>query len=490
MHKPANRRQLWSFVGAHLGVWLPWQAFTPGHSTPLDFVAEAFFRPEADVAAWANRSGIKTLGASVLAAVEFFFQPPENPLQARVLAGSEAQAGALYEYWMRWCGTLLAGKVRRGPTRRVTDLDSGRMEILAASQKRVRGPKVQRLFEDELDEIDSDVDTAAAGMIATRAACPARTVYTSTWHRVDGPMAALVEGADGRGVRLHKWNLWESLERCPRGRHDDGRGCAVCALGPPCLAKARQYHGRQDWPVGIAAQACGLYRVDEAVKAYRKVSAATWQAEYLCERPSVEGLVFPEFDPAVHACPAPPAELTVYRAIDWGADVFVCLWVGVDGEGRSYVLDTYCAEGGTLAAHAERIAAHRLREVQATYCDPAGASRNDQTGLSNVQQFARWGIRCTYTTSPRLRDVRNGIGMVRAALAPADGRPRLFYAAGEGNRMFVKAMQSYRNRKVNGIWTDEPADPQEFEHVPDALRYFFVNRSGPRDVRIVGYGAA
>jgi hypothetical protein len=51
-------------------------------------------------------------------------------------------------------------------------------------------------------------------------------------------------------------------------------------------------------------------------------------------------------------------------------------------------------------------------------------------------------------------------------------------------------MQSYRNRKINGVWTDEPADPQEFEHVPDALRYFFVNRIGPRDVRIVGYGAA
>ena len=134
MDKPANRRQLWAFIGAYLGVWLPHRAFTPGHSTPLDFVADGFFDPRVDVAAWAYRSGIKTLGASVLAALEFFFHPGAPGLQARVLAGSEAQAGVLYEYWTRWCGTLLADRVRRGPTRRLTELDTGRMEILATQK--------------------------------------------------------------------------------------------------------------------------------------------------------------------------------------------------------------------------------------------------------------------------------------------------------------------------------------------------------------------
>jgi hypothetical protein len=48
-------------------------------------------------------------------------------------------------------------------------------------------------------------------------------------------------------------------------------------------------------------------------------------------------------------------------------------------------------------------------------------------------------------------------------------------------------MQSYRNRRVNGIWIDQPQDPQEFEHIPDALRYFYVNRArGGRRIDVVG----
>ena len=79
--------------------------------------------------------------------------------------------------------------------------------------------------------------------------------------------------------------------------------------------------------------------------------------------------------------------------------------------------------------------------------------------------------------------------MVRAALEPADGTPMLRFAAHESNRVFVKAMQGYRNRKVNGIWIDQPQDPQEYEHIPDALRYFFVNRSRGQGVEIIAYGA-
>ena len=65
---------------------------------------------------------------------------------------------------------------------------------------------------------------------------------------------------------------------------------------------------------------------------------------------------------------------------------------------------------------------------------------------------------------------------MRAALRPAAGPPRLFYVDHAGNRPFVQAMQNYRNRRVNGVIIDEPQDPQEHEHIPDALRYFFVNR--------------
>ena len=493
---PKTPADLWLKIHEWFGLALAHRPFTPGHSSPFAFLADAFLHPRRDVAAWACRSGGKTLGASILAALEFLFA---DNLQARVLAGSEDQGRFLYEYWLRWCRTVLAHRVQGDVKRLLTRVGHGGFEILAASHRKVRGPKVQRLYEDELDEIDADIDSAAVGMIASAPNLPARTIYTSTWHRIDGTMARLVAGAAESGVHLHKWNLWEAIERCPADRHDAGRGCEKCHLATACRQKARDFHDDPDWPVGIAAEAGGLYAIDDAIKAYRKVSRATWDAEYLCKRPAVQGRVYAEFDEGRHRLGLPPgggdppAEMKIYRSIDWGHGVFVCLWIGEDTDGTAYLLDTYRAEHGTIHQHAEHIKAHRLapaprERIAGTFCDPAGRNRSDQSGRSNVEVFREYGINCTYSLTPAAREVRNGIMLVKAALAPASGRPRFFYLPTAANRIFVKAMQSYRNRRVNGIWTDQPQDPQEFEHIPDALRYFFVNRArGERKIEVVTF---
>ena len=482
-----TRQELWYYIVTQFGVSLPHKVFTPGHSSPFAFVADAFFHPGKDVAAWANRSGIKTLGASILAALEFRFT---QGLQGRVLAGSEAQAKFLYAYWQEWCGGLLADCLNGSVTQHLTRVNGGKFSILAASQKQVRGPKVHRLYEDELDEIPPDIDRSAAGMIASRGGIPGRTVYTSTWQYANGPMAKLVESCPENGVTLHKWNLWESLEQCPQERHDGGKNCEDCPLGPVCLAKAREYHLDPEWPVGIAAETCGLYTIDDAIKSYRKVGTLMWDAEYECKRPSIEGLVYPMFDADTHRCDTPPADLKIYRAIDWGLNVFVCLWIGLDKNGTAYLLDTYRSERATIPQHAKYILAHKLKDARATYCDPAGRNQNDQTGKSDVQVFGGLGIECSFKLSKKLREVHNGLQMVRNALQPASGPPRLFYVPSPANRTFVKAMQSYCNRKVNSIWIDEPQDPQEYEHIPDALRYYFVNRSVSQGIvaRRIGAG--
>ena len=483
---PLRRDELWGLVAGRFGIRLPHRAFTPGHSTPLDFLHDALRRPTADLAAWSCRSGCKTLTASLLTALSFL---RHGRLQARVLSGSEGQAQNLYAYWRRWCDGPLQGLLDEPPTASITRIAGGRLEVLAASHRRVRGPKVQLLLEDELDEIAPDIDIAAAGMIASRPRIPARTVYTSTWHRPDGAMARLVGSAVRGDIRLHRWNLWEAIAACPAERHENGRGCRGCRLGEPCLAAARRLHGPAA-PMGIAAAGTGLYAIDDVIKAYSRVGRSAWDAEYLCNRPSVEGLVYPEFDAAVHARPAPPEPVRLFRSIDWGYGVFVCLWIAEQPCGTATVLDTYMAEEGTLARHAEFIRSHRLGDVEATFCDPAGRSRSDQTGLSNIQVFRRHGIACRYSLASSLRPVAAGVRLVRAALQPASGPPRLFYVPTDANRrLFVTAMQSYRNRRVNGVWIEQPQDPQPHEHIPDALRYYFVNRARACDIQLVGYGA-
>ena len=481
--------QLHGWIFHQTGIRLPDRTFTPGHSSPMAFVADAFFHPDRDVAAWACRSGGKTLGASILALLE---HTASDGLQGRVLSGSEDQAKNLYKYWHKWCRGPLAWRVAGDVKRTETAVGGGLFQILAASQKKVRGGKVQRLYEDELDEIDYDIDQAAAGMIDSRVGMPGRTVYTSTWHHADGPMARLVDGCPGNGVSLHLWDLWEAIEHCPRERHDDGRGCEQCPLGATCVAAARAFHLDAEWRIGIAADANGLYAIDDAVKAIRKVSRSTWDAEYLCLRPSVEGLVYPEFDARIHRCDNPPAHLTIYRAIDWGL-TFACSWIGEDSHGTAYVLDTYQARDGeaTLRQSADYILAHPIQNVKATYCDKAGTARNVQSLKSDIDEFTQWGIPCQWTTSARLTEVLYGIKLVRAMLNPAVGPPKLYYVPTDGNkRHFVKAFQSYHNMQQNGVWIDKPKDPQEHEHVCDEIRYFTINRQAPRGITRVRLGAS
>jgi len=485
---PKTRDELALFVRGHFHVRLPGKPITPGHSTPLEFIWDALSRPGQDMAVWANRGGLKTFSSSVVAAMEFLIE--RGPLHARVLAGSEEQARVLYDYWAMWCKEAIRDRCPAGAGRSVTMLTNGDLELVAASQKQVRGPKVQRLFRDEVDEIDPEVYAASVGMLSRLGELPSRTIDTSTWHRAGGPMGRLVAEADLRGVKLHKWNIWEVLERCPPGRHEHGRGCGSCRLARACLAKEAETRGRRDPAVGIAAECDGVMSIDDAVRQFTNWSMEQWQAEAECRRPALHGMVYAAFDRCTHvrADLARRDELPCWRAIDWGYNNFVCLWIQADKHGRIYVVDELHASGATTADNARRVrAADDGRRVEATYCDPAGAGPSDQTGFSDVEVFAGFGVPCTYSTTPWARDVHNGINLVRAALRPAEGPPRLFVSA--RCRRLIEAFEDYRLRQVNGEWVDEPIKPQPADHAMDALRYFFVNHCPPlrTETRVLSY---
>ncbi len=480
MGRPKTARELWGYIAYRFKVRLPWKVFTAGHSSPFAFVADAFFSTTS-LLAWANRSGGKTLAGSIIAALAFRW--PGGYTEGRILSGSADQASHMYHYWGNWCGTggALADFVIGEPLVTRTRLRSGELAILTASQKSVRGPKIQFLARDEIDEMDAEVWTASSGMLASTPDVPAQTIDMSTWHRVDGQMAALVAKADDKGMTLHKWNIWESIDNCPPDRHMKGRGCDTCGLEFACRAKAREVHGKPDWPIGIAAEAsAGLVQIDDAIKFQAKQwDRPTWDAEAECKRPSPKGLVYACFDPAVHIVKTAPPVLEIYRGIDPGWQHFACVWIGLDrANGTLYILDSYDAERATLAQHAAYLNKHELRHVSGTYVDPAGRNKNDQTGRSAIEDLAAHSIRCTFTMDKRYREVLTGIRIIRKHLQPTDGSsPKLFVVDTPNNRSgIINAFLSYRNRIVNKVTIDEPVKPQEADHLMDGLRYFFVNR--------------
>jgi hypothetical protein len=99
-------------------------------------------------------------------------------------------------------------------------------------------------------------------------------------------------------------------------------------------------------------------------------------------------------------------------------------------------------------------------------CDPAGSARNEHTGHSSVDTLRRAGYRVKFRSS-RIVD---GLELIRAALKPASGPPRLFIHP--RCKQLVKAMRCYHYSEDSG---ELPVKDGEHDHLVDALRYHMVN---------------
>ena len=109
------------------------------------------------------------------------------------------------------------------------------MSILAASSTSVRGPHVPSLKLDEIDEIDTECREAAMGMCMSRRGQSASVVMTSTWHRLGGPMARLIDEAKSGSFPLYSFCTFEVLERCPDERSGPAlENCPSCPIQRYC----------------------------------------------------------------------------------------------------------------------------------------------------------------------------------------------------------------------------------------------------------------
>jgi hypothetical protein len=153
--------------------------------------------------------------------------------------------------------------------------------------------------------------------------------------------------------------------------------------------------------------------------------------------------------------------------MDFGfANPFVCLWIERRGDGSTYVFDEYVQSMRTTDDHIRQIEARGWPKVRHVCCDPAGAGRNDQTAASNIQVLRASG----YLVKSRKSSIVEGLEMIRAALRPASGPPRLFIHP--RCTKLIKAMRGYHYPPGGG---ELPAKDGEFDHPIDALRYYFVN---------------
>lgn len=187
-----------------------------------------------------------------------------------------------------------------------------------------------------------------------------------------------------------------------------------------------------------------------------------------------EGQFFPEFDVDKHVEPCQPQPgWRLYRAIDYGLDMFACLWIGVDGGGRYHVYREV-QEPGLIVSQAARLAATLTpagEEILCTAAPPDLWSTQKDTGRTMEELFAQNGLPLTRVASSRVA----GWMAVKEALRPGeDGRPGL--VIDPGCRGLIENLPALRHSERNP--SDCDVNPHNITHICDALRYFCVLRPG------------
>ncbi len=527
--RPTDPDSLHKWLSDHLELSIPRHAIIPGHTAPFDYLVHTFFEgrgqwpssqrgaappsePETptDCIVWANRGGGKTFLGAVATLLDLVFK---DGIEIRILGGSLEQSARMHAHLRALFArdefaALIDGRIT---DRRIRLLNRSTVELLAQSQASVRGTRVQKLRCDEVELFDPTVWEAA--QLTTRSKhCGDLWVRgsiecLSTMHVPHGIMARLVEGcSDGalsrgservKSRRLFKWGLIDVLEHCgdahecglPRGIAFPGDAAVQtsadpaqttprdtllpileqpnpCPLLPECAGRAKDTKTR------------GHIAIDDALSQKSRVSEATWESEMLCLRPRRSDCVLPEFDAAVHIVrqlPWEPGEPAAWvGGMDFGFRASVVLWAGVTADGMVCIADERCSENTILDEHIRAIKSGLGRPWPALAwigVDPAGNSRNDQTGEGSAFVLREAGL----TVRARRMSVEQGLSLLRARLKPADGPPRLLIH--ERCRRLIESLEKYHY----------PADKPEsllpvkdgHDHAVDALRYLMVNLDRP-----------
>jgi len=203
---------------------------------------------------------------------------------------------------------------------------------------------------------------------------------------------------------------------------------------------------------------------------------------------AAEGLVYPEFDPALHVLDLlpPPLEWPRYWSIDFGfTNPFVCQWWAEDPDGRLYLYREIYRTQRTVADHAARIlqaVMHKGKRLEG-WKEPRPTvvvADHDAEGRAVLERELGLGI------TPAIKTVTEGIQAVQERLKPAaDGKPRLFVHRNALIDADAELVDSKRptctlDEFTGYVWDGNAEKPKETpvkadDHGMDAMRYLVAH---------------
>ncbi len=212
---PQTNEELWWWVRATWGVTIPRQVVCPGHVSPFDAFADAYFARNS-VAVWKASRGfggktqlLSILGMSELVSLGAF---------VTILGGSGAQSLRVHETMTEAWYSLGAPRelLAKDPTKFDTFLTNGaKARTLMASTASVRGPHPQRMRLDEIDEMELKVLESAQGQPMRKknkdgVLLETNTVMSSTHQYSDGTMSKILKRAEAQNWPVYNWCFRET----------------------------------------------------------------------------------------------------------------------------------------------------------------------------------------------------------------------------------------------------------------------------------------
>lgn len=191
---------------------------------------------------------------------------------------------------------------------------------------------------------------------------------------------------------------------------------------------------------------------------------------------ALAGTFFPEVQRKTHVIPdfwKVPEEWVKYRCFDYGLDMFACLWIAVDFDGRAYVYREV-NQSGLITSEAAQLMQDMTpprERIAATIAPPDLWSRQKDSGKTMADIFMEHGVNIIRASNSRVQ----GWMALKEALKPMkspEDRPGLLFCESCKNIFDNISMIQHSDKDPNDCSTE----PHDITHAPDALRYYAVTR--------------
>jgi hypothetical protein len=380
------------------------------------------------------------------------------------------------------------------------------------------GPHVPLVVVDEIDTVSGEGIKAFAeinGMLDSRNGKQAIRVGISTRKTRYGLMNRQIENAEAEGRTVRRWTAFEFMERCDDKRsgtekiplwvnqdkmevltdaeyimkdrvkqkdyvmHEGFTGCAKCPIFSICLTDAKKQTSTSPM----------LKNLDVDLIQKVRTGGADWAlAQLMNLKPSVEGIIFREYDPKIHlkdwnqmwmlltgkefpgecshdifVAKCHELQLPCYAGIDWGySSPSTVVFFFMDKRDNVYVVKT---DGMTLISNPTWI--HHIKtKYHLKYRVQLYAP--DQADQGSIQEMKKAGL--PTANDAKKPEIMAGIQIIKKLLKVPGGTEAKLFLAKEGTSHIQEEFTLYHYKSdAAGNPTDTPE--ADNDHWLDALRY-------------------